>query len=44
MTGGDRVRFVRGGKPVLEATLAEVERAFKRPLDLDGTLLQEVSR
>ncbi len=44
VNGGDTVTFVRGGKDVCTVTLAAAERAWKRPLDLDGTLIQEVAR
>jgi phosphoribosylformylglycinamidine synthase len=42
VTGTDRVEFTRGKAAWCTATLAEVERAWKRPLDFDGTLVPEV--
>ena len=48
VTAGDppnrAVEFVRGATSVARVTIAAAERAWKRPLDLDGTLLQAVSR
>jgi phosphoribosylformylglycinamidine synthase len=40
-TGGDQILFRSAGKPVVATTLAQCERAWKRPLDLDGTLVAE---
>jgi hypothetical protein len=42
VTGGDTVEFAHGGRPVVRLPLSAIERAWKRPLDLDGTLLEEV--
>ncbi len=36
--------FHHDGKPVAKVPLVAAERAWKRPLDLDGTLLLEVAR
>ncbi|MBL8747666.1 MAG: phosphoribosylformylglycinamidine synthase subunit PurL [Planctomycetes bacterium] len=36
--------FHRARAPIAKVPIADLERAWKRPLDLDGTLLQEVSR
>ena len=38
------VVFTRGNTMVAKLTIAEAERAWKQPLDLDGTLLPEASR
>ncbi|MCA8966012.1 MAG: phosphoribosylformylglycinamidine synthase subunit PurL [Planctomycetes bacterium] len=42
VTDAPGVTFVAGGKTVAEVAIADAERAWKAPLDLDGTLLQEV--
>jgi phosphoribosylformylglycinamidine synthase len=42
--GGKQLDFHRAGAPVASVAIDAAERAWKRPLDLDGTLLQEVSR
>jgi phosphoribosylformylglycinamidine synthase len=39
-TRGARVEFLHGGKVWCSASLTEIEQAWKRPLDLDGTLIQ----
>jgi phosphoribosylformylglycinamidine synthase len=39
VTGGDSVEFAHGGRTALRLPLSAIERAWKRPLDLDGTLL-----
>ena len=36
--------FHRGNDPIAKVTLEAAERAWKRPLDLDGTLMQEIAR
>jgi len=36
--------FLRGGESVAKVPLGAAERAWKQPLDLDGTLLQEALR
>jgi phosphoribosylformylglycinamidine synthase len=36
--------FQRGGETVAKVPLGAAERAWKQPLDLDGTLLQEATR
>lgn len=38
VTAGDQVEFTAGGRAFCTARLAELEHAWKRPLDLDGTL------
>ncbi len=38
------VTFVHGGRAVAEVAVADAQRAWQRPLDLDGTLVAEVSR
>ncbi|MBK8097638.1 MAG: phosphoribosylformylglycinamidine synthase subunit PurL [Planctomycetes bacterium] len=44
VTGGTDVTFVHGGKPCCTVSLGDAERAWKRPLDFDGTLVQEAGR
>ncbi|MCA8977686.1 MAG: phosphoribosylformylglycinamidine synthase, partial [Planctomycetes bacterium] len=44
VTAGAEVEFVRGDRPVTRVAIAAAERAWKRPLDLDGTLTPETSR
>jgi phosphoribosylformylglycinamidine synthase len=44
VTKQPELAFHRGGEPVAKVPLAAAERAWKQPLDLDGTLLQEVAR
>jgi len=41
---GDAVVFRRGRSAVCTTTLGACERAWKRPLDLDGTLVPEARR
>ena len=44
VTGGDQVEFTMSGRTVAKLSLAQIEQAWKRPLDLDGTLIQEVQK
>ncbi len=44
VTGGPTIAFHRGGTPVAEISIAAALAAWKRPLDFDGTLVQEVGR
>ena len=44
VTGDAQVRFVRGGSEVAAVPIQALERAWKTPLDLDGTLCKEVAK
>jgi len=44
VTNQPELVFHRAGEPVAKVPLGAAERAWKQPLDLDGTLLQEVAR
>jgi len=44
VTAGDTVEFTAAGRSICMLRLAAAERAWKRPLDLDGTLLQQEAR
>jgi hypothetical protein len=39
VTAAPQLVFVDGGRAVATVALADAERAWKRPLDLDGTLV-----
>jgi hypothetical protein len=42
VTGTDHVEFTRGSAVWCKASIADIERAWKKPLDFDGTLVEEV--
>lgn len=42
VTGTDHVAFTRGSTAWCKASIADIERAWKKPLDFDGTLVEEV--
>ena len=44
VTGSDSVEFTLAGRSVAKLALTQIEQAWKRPLDLDGTLIQEVQK
>lgn len=44
VTSGDQVEFAMHGKSVAKLSLTQIERAWKRPLDFDGTMLEEVQK
>jgi len=44
VTAAPTLTFVDGADPICELAVADAERAWKRPLDLDGTLVEEVAR
>lgn len=43
-TADGAIRFAQSGKDVVRVSIADAERAWKRPLDLDSTLVQEAAR
>ena len=44
VVAGDQVECTRAGRPLFALPLRSIERAWKRPLDLDGTLVPEAPR
>ena len=44
VTGDAQVRFVHGGSEVAAVPISALERAWKSPLDLDGTLCKEMAK
>ena len=42
VTGTENVEFTRGSAVWCKASIADIERAWKKPLDFDGTLVEEV--
>ncbi|MCB9877111.1 MAG: phosphoribosylformylglycinamidine synthase subunit PurL [Planctomycetes bacterium] len=44
VTAAPTLRFADGARELATVAVADAERAWKAPLDLDGTLTQEVSR